>query len=188
MELMLALGLIVLLASAAMVATTAWREGTKFDEGVIRFETMLRMARADAQNTGRRIRLSFDAETGQARVLWECDPIAQPNQFVEYVGCSWSGETPTGLVRVTRCELTGPSAYRTLVMDSAKTDQSSNTILEEVTFYPDGSSDSALIELAAIDEDSDTRRAVVELDGVNGTVATKIVSPLELQEQQAAGQ
>ena len=53
--------------------------------------------------------------------------------------------------------------------------------LQSITFYPDGSSDSALLELAPIDPD-DTIRSTVRLDGVNGTAETLELTETELEE------
>ena len=46
---------------------------------------------------------------------------------------------------------------------------------------PDGSSDSAVIEIQGADP-QETRTAVVELDGVNRIISARILQPSELQE------
>ena len=45
-----------------------------------------------------------------------------------------------------------------------------------IVFDPDGSSDSAVIELSAVAA-GDLRRAVINLDGRTGTITTQIVMP-----------
>ena len=46
------------------------------------------------------------------------------------------------------------------------------------TFYTDGTSDSAVFELSPVDA-TDSRRAVVLLDGLNGTIRTRLVGSPE---------
>ena len=182
-EIILALVVVLLLMTVAVLNLVGWQSSRNLDEGVMRFETMLRMARAEAANSARRVRLTFVPDTGEIKVQWEADPIGQPNQFTDYDLSDWANEAPLDLVKVIRCELTGPSTYRTLFSDQLQPDRSSDTVMDDVIFYPDGSCDSAVIELATIDED-DIRHAVVELDGLNGTVTTRVLTPTEMQQWQ----
>jgi type II secretory pathway pseudopilin PulG len=179
LETILVVLLLLLLVSGVMFSFTGWRSDVNFDEGLYRFEGLLRMTRADASNQGRRLRITPDAESGEVRVLWEPDPFKTPNEFVEYPG-TWTGYVPTGLVRVTRCELTGDSAYRTMDFGPMQND-SSRTLMESVTFQPSGSSDSAVFELSPMDP-TDVRRGLMQWDGVNATVSTQVVSSDQTQQ------
>jgi hypothetical protein len=179
--------MIVLLAAAAVFALAPWREGVDLDEGATRFVTLVRMARADAANTGRRVRLEFDADTGRITVTWEPSPLERSTAsggFVAYAS-PWSSGAPNGLVRVVRCELTGDSAWTTMDADAVGRALRDDVPLSPVTFYPDGSSDSALIELAPATEAAelaDARRAVVEIDGVNQIVAKHLFPDVDAVE------
>lgn len=176
--------LIGLLAGVTVINFAGWHGSRQLEEGCRRFETMLRMMRAEAANRGRRLRLTFDAEAGRMQILWEPQPLCAPEQFVDYAAVgTWAHHVPNELVRLSRCELTGPSAYRTLSFGQTETPGAAEEPLEAVTFYPDGSSDSAVFELVrAGDGDSDSRLAVVELDGLNGTITSRILTASELQE------
>jgi len=182
-EMVLAMGLVVLVAAVGVINFTGWGEARKLPEGALRFETVLRMARADAANLGRCIRLSVNEDMTELCILWEADPLGQPQQFTPYDRCTWLHHCPTGLVRLGYCRLTGPGA-RWTVMNASRRDggaQTQESSFEPVTFYPDGSSDSAVFELRSMSP-SDSRRAVIELDGFNGTITTRIVSSAEYEE------
>lgn len=168
-----------LLAGAMVLSLGSFRRGGGLAEGAERFGTTLRMARAEAAGRARRLRLNVDDQTGLIEILWEPQPLAQPGQFFEYSGSVWLNHVPNDLVRIVSCTLTGPSAYKTLNFEEFSDDREQSP--EAITFYPDGSSDSAVIELAAGDE-SDARRAVVELDGINGTITTRILTSDEFPE------
>ena len=173
------LGLLVVVATAMVMAFGPWRETAEFDEGVGRFETLLRMARADAANTGRRVRLRFDAEIGTCRVLWEPDPLGEPGQFVDYTVATWTAETPNELLRVVRCVVTDPIAPATSDAGGPGR-QDEDDEMQALTFQPDGSSDSAEIELAPVDED-DQRRALVELNGMDNTITTTFLTVEQIE-------
>jgi prepilin-type N-terminal cleavage/methylation domain-containing protein len=185
LEVLLALTLVALLVGAGVIALASLRTGRQLEEGAWRFETMLRMARADAARHGRRLRLRFDGEGGAWQVLWESDPIARPGLFDDYASCVWRDSVPEGLVRVVRCELQGPSAYQTLVLQGAREPAAGAAALDAVTFYPDGSCDAAEIELADRDG-KDVRTAVIAIDGLTGTVTRQILTPTEMDERGGA--
>jgi len=74
----LALAILVLLAGMVAVSFPALAGSRSLEEASLRMETALRMARADAANKGRRLRLEFDQEQGRATVLWEPEPLTGP--------------------------------------------------------------------------------------------------------------
>lgn len=180
LEVILALAVLLMLSGAVVVSFSGWYDRSHFDEGVRRMETALRMARADAALCARRLRLEVDPESGTCRVLWEADPLAKPGEFVPYLSGTWEHDLPTGLAVIARCELVGPSAYQTLTYGSGR-DEQAESGFQPVTFYPDGSSDSAEIELQAVRED-DPRRALVELDGLSGTITRRTFTEAEYDE------
>ena len=145
LELTLAAALLVLLMGTMVLSLSGWNESRRLEEGARRFEALLCMARADAANLGRRLRLDFaENEDGlnEIQLLWESDPLGAPQQFTGYTACTWSHHIPSGLVEVIRCESSGwEDGYR------PSESESDEGVLESVTFYPDGSCDSAEIEL-----------------------------------------
>jgi len=180
LEIVLTISLLVLLAGTAVFALSSWREGKDFAEGVRRFESLLRRARVEAALNGRRIRIEPDADTGRIAVTWEADPLAAPGEYTDCTALAWAAEAPGDVVRVTRCELTGPSAYRTLLMDDSPGPGDRNEApLEPITFSPGRTSDSAVVELAPLveaEDDETAERAVIELDGLTGTIATRLLN------------
>ena len=182
LELVLVMALLALLAGAVAWNVSPWRTGERLEEGMERFQTVLRMARAEAATTGRRLRLAFGEETGQCSVLWEPEPLSEPEQFTDYARCTWKSHIPTEMVRVLRSELTGSSAYRTLRAQMGREETEDNA-LQAVTFYPDGSSDSAVFELVDA-EGSESFLAIIVLDGVNGVITARILSAEQYEQQQ----
>jgi type IV fimbrial biogenesis protein FimT/type IV fimbrial biogenesis protein FimU len=180
LELLLALAIVVMVLAGGVLLYMSLMAGRRLEEGAWRVESMLRMARADAAQTGRRVRLSFGAEDGQWQILWESDPLSKPGEFSEYTACTWRSYLPSTMVRVQRCDLVGPSAYQTLQLDAMNDGGSEAEALHALTFYPDGSCDSATIEL--VDKaGEDLRTAIIDLDGLTGTATTRIMTPSELQ-------
>ncbi len=167
LELMLALAMLVLLVSLAVVGLNTLRTRTSLNEGVSRFETVLRMARNEAVARGQRLQLAFDASSGEVTLLVEPDPLGAPGQFELFAGCTWLHQLPNELVTVRQ------SVLDALVDSSAGIDDD-EAVLEAITFYPDGSADSARVELASRRQ-SDARRALIELDGLSGRIQSRIV-------------
>jgi len=180
-ELLLAL-LVLLMLFAAVVGTFSnWYEHASLPAAARQYEGILRLARAEAASSGRRIRMSFDPETLQPRMLWEPNPLAEPGMFVPYPG-DWAHRLPTDLVRVSRCQRTGSSALQMLVYeDTDELESEDGNILQPLTFYPDGSCDSAIIELIGADE-SELRVGVIRLDGESGVITLHVLTPAELEE------
>jgi len=181
LELVLAVALIALLAGMVVVSLTGWRTRRQFDEGVRRFETVLRMARAEAAQRARKFRLEFDDESQACRIVWETDPLTSPGEWADFRASTWSGNLPNEWVRLVGCRLTGSSAYR--LTDPAGGTGDDETTVAPLTFYTDGSCDSAVLLLAATDPE-DPRQAIIELDGINGTITTRILDAEEADEAQ----
>ncbi|MHC4294127.1 MAG: pilus assembly FimT family protein [Planctomycetota bacterium] len=185
LEVILALALLVALIGAVVLNLPGFTDSQRLEEGAYRLATMLSMARTDAANLGRRVRVAFEADeelTTRIRVLWEADPLGAPDEFTDYTACTWGHYSPAELVRVTRSELVGPSAYRLLEWKPGERDDSSDELLAAVTFYPDGSCDSAVIELEST-SDSDQRVGIIEMDGLIGSIDHRILTPSELADR-----
>jgi len=178
MEILLALAIMGLLLGALAVNWSALAGGRDLEEGAGRLETALRMARADAANHGRRIRLAFDEMDGRFIVFWEADPMGEPGRFTEYTACTWDDYVSMDRIRLERCELVGLSVYQVMKM-STPGGAGASAGPAAITFEPDGSSDSALLEVSAVDE-REVRHVIIELEGLTGTVTSRILSPEEL--------
>ena len=181
-EIVLALAVLVLIAGVVSVTMFGSASTYYLDEGSRQFETVIRLARAEAATQGRRFRLSFDAEPAAMKVQWEPQPLAQPGQFADFSDASWVESLPAEYVRVVSSRKIGSDAYETLVFGQPKKDMGKDAAtLDAIEFFPDASFDSAIIELASTDE-KDPRRAVVRLDGVNQLITTQIMLAEEVVE------
>jgi hypothetical protein len=119
-------------------------------------------------------------------VQYEQDPLGAPGAFTAYTNCGWLDSLPSKLVKVVRCDITSALSPGAMAAQAQAFSPSASpggstpkAITSSVTFYPDGTSDSAIIELADA-TDADANRAVIELDGVNGTTNTLTLSPTDL--------
>jgi len=187
LELVLVLGIVAMLLGVMVLGLSGLMGARRLERGAERFATALRLARADAANRSRRLRLTFDAETAGPVLLWEPDPLTAPGEFVDYATvCTWRSLLETDGVRVDRCTYTGPSRYR-YVTDaaSAGAEMVTETDLAAITFEPDGSADSVVVHLVE-PEDPEGTLARIELSGATGRVTTCILTPEELAELEAA--
>lgn len=196
-EIVLTIVMIVMLVGVFSVTMFGTIGGRALDEGSLQFDTMLRLARAEAANNGRRLRLTFspavgdatqsnnssaDAPTSTIRFEWEPQPLAQPGEFIPYENGSWTQSLPTSQVIVKQSQLTGESALQTLTYDSElMNDGGGMEGLQPVNFFPDGTTDSARFTLVSTDN-GDNRTAIIELDGNNGRIQANLFSPNELDE------
>ena len=173
LELMIAIALIAVILVVTIVSGTSSGDRRKFEYAVDRLETTLRMARAEAANSARRIQLAFDEETRLPAVLWEPSPLTQPGQFEPFTTCSWLSRIPRDRIAVTRCRATGPDGKPVDEAPTSVSDDSDSEDMQTITFNPDGTSDSVLIELESADL-GDSLRAFIRLDGENNLITTRI--------------
>ena len=157
-----------------IVSGTSASERRKFQYTVDRMETTLRMARAEAANTARRIRLTFDEETRLPSVLWEPEPLTKPGQFEPYTTCSWRSRIPKSSIAVTKCRMIGPDGKPIDEAPTSVGDDSDSEEIQTITFNQDGSSDSVLIEIESTDL-ANPLRAAIKLDGENSIITSKIL-------------
>jgi len=180
---LLALGLVAMMFTLGTVALWGTLGATRREESAARLASLLRAIRAEAASTGRRFRLSLDAETTQPIVSYEPDPLAQPGVFQPYH--AWwveQAKLPEG-IRVSSCVRTGLSAYAALEA-SARGGEDSAEALETLDFDPGGGSDSARIVL--VEEDADEEHPwsrEILLNGVDGTIRVRPPQPEEADEQ-----
>jgi len=154
----------------------SWANTTRrrFEWSVEQLETALRMARAEAAASGRRIQLTFDAETGRPDVLWEPSPLGEPGLFSRHAACTWRLELPGDVLQAVSCQLIGPDGMPVLTDADAGGDETDDEEFQPITFYPDGTSDSAAIKLICR-EDEESFRAIVKLDGDNQLITTRLL-------------
>ena len=182
LEMVLAMVLVVLLASLAVGGLLGTLESTRTKEHASRIASLLRAARAEAANSACRLRLSFDPETTQPLLGIERDPLGDPGVF-EPVDNWWVrlASLDSG-VRVLLCERTGASDFVEVGTETTGAADDEEPELAEVTFYPDGSSDSVRIVLGNDDEDRPWR-VEVTLNGVDGSIKTRRIDEEEAQEE-----
>ena len=196
---MLTLVLILCLAAASVFTFTAIYQTANLDEGSDRFQTLVRFAQAEAATTGRKVRLQFvpseaapveaNSELRAIKVTWEADLLNAPGVFEEYTNKSWSEEIVNELVGVTKVEPMSASgepmpAEEVATVDIAPGDTAEFVASDEfpaITFYPDGTCDSAEVVLASRNSD-DARRLAVRLGGMLGTVTTRAINTSEGEE------
>jgi prepilin-type N-terminal cleavage/methylation domain-containing protein len=171
-ELLLTLVLLLLLLGAIVLNFTGLQSGVQLDEGAEQFESLIRYARAHAANTGCKVRLTFEevvaedmaVPLGNVFVSWEPEPLERPGEFQPLTELSPLVDSLLGLVEVEDVRPFGASGSTELAPPEEQI-----VSFAPITFYPDGSSDSAEIVLAAR-ESEDDRRLALQVLGITGTV------------------
>jgi Tfp pilus assembly protein FimT len=197
-ELLLTLVLILCLAAASVFTFTAIYRSSNLDEGVDRFQSLIRFAQAEASTTGRKVRLQFvpatpleesaDAELRNIKVTWESDLLNAPGVFEEYTNKAWSEEIVNELIGVQRVKTALSTEIVAAAEDATRggAETTEGAEIEEefpsITFYPDGSCDSADIVLASRNPE-DERRLELHLSGMLGSVSTRALSADEDSEE-----
>ena len=201
MELLLTLVLILCLAAASVFTFTAIYKTANLDEGSDRFQSLIRFAQAEAATTGRKVRLQFVTDEAQSadpsvdlrtiQVTWEADLLNAPGVFEVYTNKAWSEEMVNELVGIEKvAPIAGPGTPMPTQNVAITTSDPMGTTESEqlpasdefpsITFYPDGTSDSAEVVLASRNDD-DERRLAVRLGGMLGTVSTRTMSASEVE-------
>jgi prepilin-type N-terminal cleavage/methylation domain-containing protein len=186
-ELLLTLVLILCLAAAAVFSFTAIYRSANLDEGLDRMQALIRFAQAEAATTGCKVRIQFEptpAETAEEptdlrriRVTWEPDYLTAPGLFQTYTNKSWSEEMVNELVGVEMVKPLDKSSGVSTAVENVEqeTEDYFGGEFPAITFYPDGSCDSAEIVLASLNED-DQRRLAVRITGILGSISSRSVS------------
>ncbi|MGB2822208.1 MAG: hypothetical protein WBF17_14585 [Phycisphaerae bacterium] len=176
------MGLLVLLVGVMVTGFSRWYETERTDESARRLESILRLARAEAASGGRRIRLTFDPQTLRAAIEWEPLPLEEPGVFVAHPA-AWAHDLPNDDLRFLRCQRIGASAVQMMTYGrQEELESAEGGPLQAVMFYPDGSCDSAIIEVGD-SRGLDGRVGRIDLDGTNGTIQLRILTPTEQAEE-----
>lgn len=203
-ELLLTTALLLMFAGVAAISLKTMTQGATLSEGAIRFESVLRFARAEAANTGRRVRLNFLQETNgasvcptnplnQIQLTWEPDPVAEPEVFHNLSGARWGLDQVNETVGVETVRL--PGSAETASEGWPESDVAEQEVLAEIpaeedetspppafiTFNPDGSSDTAEITLAARGEE-DPHHVTLRIEGLTGSISRLEEAPEAAEE------
>ena len=214
LELLLALGLLLLLSAAGVLSLMALQQGSALDEGAQRFQTMLIMARAEAANSGRTVRLAFaqpetarpgganDAADTGTRSKAETVPAAGQNADAQdltfLVLVEADPQANPGVFEVLRSASWPEMIPRELVRVEAM------EITDAAAFgglrLAQGESERQPAELyltffpdgasdsarvrLAARDPADTRKAVVRLDGITGAIRSQILTAGEFEREQ----
>lgn len=190
-EILLTLVLFLALAAATVFTFTAIYQTANLDEGYDRFQSLIRFAQAEAATTGRKVRLEFvpveteeiGSELREIRVLWESDFLNAPGVFETYTNKAWSEDIVNELVTFEQVKpLEGPMLAGTVATPAGDTGvgETAEALFEtqanpSITFYPDGSCDSAEVVVASRNTEDD-RRLAVRLSGILGSVSSRPIS------------
>jgi len=187
-ELLLTTVLVLLLVGAVVFNFSALQRGQQLEEGAAQVEALLRFARAQAASTGRQIQINFEEEVGEGwsvslggiRVLQETDPVADPGTWSELPEAASFVQGITDLVEVQNVrwiEVGSGGAADSEVTTGPTVGELGEElpdVFPPITFYPDGSSDSAEIVLCSREPD-DARRVAVRIIGLTGAIRRELV-------------
>src|SRR5690606_26033413 len=95
------------------------------------------------------LRLSFDSATGRPQLLGESDPLLAPGVF-DLPWALWSDQPPEDYA-VTACRRDDTRSQR---QSPAVFDEQEEQDMQSLTFYPDGASDWAELEVRSITDDA----------------------------------
>jgi type II secretory pathway pseudopilin PulG len=195
-ELLLAVALILLLLGSVVFNFSSLQKNAELEEGATQLESLIRYARAHAANSGRKVRLTFEEDTGDGllvplgnfAVSWEPDPLGQPDQFrplLETTDIVNSILDVVSIENVSTGVSPGPDesvAGNASASESTSPPGPSSAFgFPPVYFYPDGSCDSSEIVIASRNND-DGRRLALRLSGLTGSLQRRtIAAALEMQ-------
>lgn len=188
-ELLLAVTLVLLLLGALVFNFSNFGRGNELAEGTTRLETLMRFARAQAANSGRKVQLVFNSEstnmppasTGEVRATWEPDPLRQPGAFADLSDAQWHVQEINDLIQVESVKLLEPAAASPPSIECLEDDggEGTNSLaakpMSPITFYPDGSSDSAEIIISPRSTE-EAQRMAVRLVGITGSISHQLLS------------
>ena len=172
-EILLTLVIMVLIAGTVILSLGGTLQTARTRECAVRMAALLRAARAEAANAGRRFRLSFDSTSGQPGLTVERDPLGAPNVF-EAFNTAWAEDARLEVgVRLASFRKLGDSAIQAADPFAIQAGEQPEA---EIMFLPDGSSDSARLVLAS-EDDNHPWAVEITLNGVDGTVTTRDMDP-----------
>ena len=201
-ELLLTLVVLMLLLGAVVMNFTGLQSSSQLDEGVGQFESLVRYARAHAANSGCRVRLTFEEVAGEGEsavplgnvfVVWEPDPLNKPGEFHPLHEVAPLLETMLGFVEVDEVRPVGaglaeqrPATERQPHQDAGAVVEEQSYGFEPITFYPDGSSDTAEVVFSAR-ESEEERQVAVQIIGTTGTVRRHAIEIVGLDGARPSG-
>ena len=176
LEMVLAVALVAMLAGVFIVTFSGSLSKAQTDAAGERIASLMRSTRAEAALAGRRFRLTFDTDTDQPIVTIERDGLGEPEVFTSYEAW-WIEQSllPEGIT-VATCELVGESTPAET--DRLETDEQDDP--DEITFMPDGSSDSARIVLVSDDREHPWAVEIM-LNGIDGTITIRELDEEEIE-------
>lgn len=187
LELLLATVLILMLLGAAVLNFNRLQRGAALEEGAAQFEALVRFARAQAAHTGRAVQINFEDEVlegvgvslGGLHVLWESNPVEQPGYWTELAQAKPLVQELASRIAVWDVRTAEPGAELAETgLSEAMEDEDEAMLwglLPPITFYPDGSSDSAEVTLVSRDAE-DSRQVILVIDGLTGRIWREIRS------------
>jgi prepilin-type N-terminal cleavage/methylation domain-containing protein len=194
-ELLLTMSLLLLFTGLAVVSIDTLNQRSTLNEGAIRFETLLRFARAEAAQTGKRVRISFVQDTNEVEtatqpstnqvdtttphnlveVTWEPNPASQPEVFQELPKMQWGVDQVNEMVGVSAVRLVENAEFQPTVdgesgpaPDEGTPEDAGLAAVPSITFNPNGSCDSA--EITLVDRGTEDGRVIVRIEGVTGCI------------------
>jgi hypothetical protein len=188
-ELLLAVSLVVILMGALVFNFSNLLRGNQLEEGATRLETLMRFARAQAANSGRKVQLVFSSEstntpaasTGEVRATWEPDPLRQPGCYAELGEAQWHVQEINQMVQVESVKLLDAASACPLPQTCEEDPEEDESAwapkpMPPITFYPDGSSDSAEIIVTARSPEEEDQKMSVRLVGITGAISHQLRS------------
>jgi type II secretory pathway pseudopilin PulG len=203
LETLLVVVILIALLGAIVYNFEAARRGSDLEEGARQVEALVRFAGAQAANSGKAVQFRFGGDvtltsgtnstsdvsgnsegefvpiehmeevSAKLRVVFEVDPVAQPGVFIDLREATPFLEAIADRVRIETVRM--PEGLQNQRTNDLTFVQDAPTGPPTVTFYPDGSSDTAEIVLHSVDGE-DQREAIVRVDGVTGSVRSELKS------------
>ena len=200
-ELLLTVSLLMLFAGLAVISMDTLNQGSTFNEGATRFETMVRFAHAEAARIGHRVRIDFIQETNavdnlgtnplsQVHLSWEPNPTTEPDIFQDLSASRWGIDQVNDALRVADVHLMDDGADQADAPDDSQTGVDGQASLTStnadfdnmmgvapvapsaITFNPDGSCDAAEITLVGLHPEED-HTVILRVDGATGVVTRR---------------
>ena len=191
LELMLSLGILMMAIAAVGFFVGPWLTGAGFEAQASQFAGAMRHARAEAVHTGRTLRLQFelapdealpDGQAYRLAVLQEFNPLDEPHRFTPVQGRAWVDQLlDADRVVVSEVRLTGPDAEALWALAGHEQEWDEPAESVAITFYPDGTCDSAMILLSPVKR-GDLQRAAIRIEGLTGLVSLELTNVVELEE------
>ena len=119
-ELLLTVALLLLFVGVGVISMQTMSQGAALSEGTLRFESVLRFARAEAARSGHRVRVSFVQDTSEVasatnqlshvQLAWEPDPAGQPDVFQDMPASQWGVDQVNETVAIETVRMIDPAA------------------------------------------------------------------------------